>query len=67
MPKLKNHSGAKKRFKATKNGKSNVFISGQAGKRHGMRKRSNTVLRDQRGTTVVKDYGTKILKSLLRA
>ena len=38
MPKMKTKSGAKKRFKFTANGK---IKHGQAGKRHGMIKRSN--------------------------
>ncbi|UAT43270.1 50S ribosomal protein L35 [Anaplasmataceae bacterium AB001_6] len=65
MPKLKSHSGAKKRFKITKNGKGNKFIGTQSGKQHNMRKRSGRALRDQRGTALVGAYGSKILKKLL--
>ena len=43
MPKMKTKSGAKKRFKFTANGK---IKHGQAGKRHGMIKRSNEQIRD---------------------
>ncbi|WP_375460940.1 50S ribosomal protein L35 [uncultured Enterovirga sp.] len=50
MPKLKTKSGAKKRFKISGTGK---VIMGQAGKRHGMIKRSNKFLRNQRGTAVM--------------
>jgi large subunit ribosomal protein L35 len=50
MPKMKTRSGAKKRFKVTATGK---IMAGQAGKRHGMSKRSNRFIRDQRGTTVL--------------
>src|SRR5437764_6852834 len=50
MPKLKTKSGAKKRFKFTANGK---LKHGQAGKRHGMIKRSNEQIRELRGTTVM--------------
>jgi large subunit ribosomal protein L35 len=50
MPKLKTKSGAKKRFKITGTGK---VMMAQAGKRHGMIKRSNKQLRNQRGTTVM--------------
>lgn len=50
MPKLKTKSSVKKRFKLSATGK---VIMGQAGKRHGMRKRSNDMLRNARGTTVM--------------
>ena len=52
MPKMKTKSGAKKRFKITKSGK---VKAGQAGKRHGMIKRTNDQIRKLRGTTVLKD------------
>ena len=50
MPKLKTKSGAKKRFKLTASGK---VKKGQAGKRHGMIKRSNEQIRELRGTSVM--------------
>ena len=50
MPKLKTKSGAKKRFKISGTGK---VIATQAGKRHGMIKRTNKQIRQQRGTTVM--------------
>lgn len=50
MPKLKTKSGAKKRFKITATGK--VMMS-QAGKRHGMIKRTNKQIRQHRGTTTM--------------
>ena len=50
MPKLKTKSSAKKRFRLTAKGK--VKMS-QAGKRHGMIKRTNSQLRKQRGTTLM--------------
>ena len=50
MPKLKTKSGAKKRFKITGTGKVKYQ---QAGKRHGMIKRTNKQIRNQRGTTVM--------------
>jgi large subunit ribosomal protein L35 len=49
MPKMKTKSGAKKRFKFTATGK---LKKGQAGKRHGMIKRSNEQIRNLRGTSV---------------
>lgn len=64
MPKLKTHSGSKKRFKVTASGK---VKAGQAGKRHGMRKRSNDMLREARGTFVLfKTDGDNILRHFLR-
>jgi large subunit ribosomal protein L35 len=50
MPKLKTKSGAKKRFKITGTGK---VVYSQAGKRHGMIKRSNKQIRNLRGTNVL--------------
>jgi len=59
MPKMKTKSGAKKRFKLTKSGK---VKAGQAGKRHGMIKRTNDQIRKLRGTTVLKDCDAKRIK-----
>jgi large subunit ribosomal protein L35 len=59
MPKLKTKSGAKKRFKITANGK---VKSAQAGKRHGMIKRSAKFVRNARGTTVLSDADATIIK-----
>ncbi|MGE3769335.1 MAG: 50S ribosomal protein L35 [Bdellovibrionales bacterium] len=64
MPKLKTHSGAKKRFKVTASGK---VKAGPANKRHGMRKRSNDMLRESRGSFILfKADGEKIIKNFLR-
>ncbi|MBB3773250.1 50S ribosomal protein L35 [Ancylobacter sp. VNQ12] len=52
MPKMKTKSGAKKRFKLSGTGK---VIMAQANKRHGMIKRTNKQIRDQRGTTVMSE------------
>ncbi|MEO0922559.1 MAG: 50S ribosomal protein L35, partial [Pseudomonadota bacterium] len=46
MPKMKTKSSCKKRFKVTANGK---IKTAQAGKRHGMIKRSNKFIRNARG------------------
>ena len=62
MPKLKTKSSAKKRFKISARGK---VISAQAGKRHGMIKRSNSQIRKQRGTTIMSKQDTKIVKSYM--
>ena len=62
MPKMKTKSSAKKRFKATGSGK---VVGGQAGKRHGMIKRSNKFLRNARGTTVLSEPDKKLVKSYM--
>ncbi|MGR3629996.1 MAG: 50S ribosomal protein L35, partial [Sulfitobacter sp.] len=48
MPKMKTKSSAKKRFKVSATGK---VIGSQAGKQHGMIKRTNKFIRNARGTT----------------
>lgn len=50
MPKMKTKSSAKKRFRLTASGKIKM---GQAGKRHGMRKRTNKFLSNARGMTIM--------------
>tara|TARA_A100001015_G_scaffold311515_1_gene414922 strand:+ start:628 stop:834 length:207 start_codon:yes stop_codon:yes gene_type:complete len=62
MPKLKTKSSAKKRFKISARGK---VIMSQAGKRHGMIKRTNSQIRKQRGTTVMSKQDSKIVKSYM--
>jgi len=62
MPKMKTKSGAKKRFKITATGKVKVQ---QAGKRHGMIKRTNKFIRKARGTTVLSDQDARIVKSFM--
>ena len=62
MPKMKTKSSAKKRFKVTASGK---VKAQQAGKRHGMIKRSNDFIRKARGTTVLSDADAKIVKKYL--
>lgn len=59
MPKLKTKSSVKKRFTQTGSGK---LKCGQAGKRHGMTKRSKRQLRNLRGTTLVAACDYSILK-----
>jgi len=57
---LKTHSGAKKRFKITANGK---VKAQHAGKRHGLRKRTQQMKRNARGTKVLfKTDGDNIKK-----
>jgi len=59
MPKMKTKSGAKKRFKFTASGKVKVA---QAGKRHGMIKRTAKFVRKARGTMVLSDQDEGIVK-----
>ena len=62
MPKLKTKSSAKKRFRFTGTGK---VKRSQAGKRHGMIKRTYSQIRKLRGTTIMSDPDTKIVKSYM--
>ncbi|CUA96987.1 MAG: 50S ribosomal protein L35 [Pannonibacter phragmitetus] len=62
MPKLKTKSGAKKRFKLTATGK---VKTGQAGKRHGMIKRTAKFVRNARGTTTLSPQDAKIVKQYM--
>ena len=62
MPKLKTKSSAKKRFKISSRGK---VIMAQAGKRHGMIKRTTSQIRKQRGKTVMSKQDAKIVKSYM--
>lgn len=64
MPKLKTHSGAKKRFRLTASGK----VKAQpTRKRHGMRKRPQDMKREARGTKILfKTDGDNIVRHLLR-
>ena len=62
MPKLKTKSGAKKRFRLTAGGK----VRGQqAGKRHGMIKRTKKFIRNARGTTILKEQDARIVRKFL--
>ncbi len=62
MPKMKTKSGAKKRFSMTASGK---VKAGQAGKRHGMIKRTKKFIRDARGTTILSEQDSRIVKSYM--
>lgn len=59
MPKMKTKSGAKKRFKLSGTGK---VITAQANKRHGMIKRTNKQIRNQRGTTVMAEPDAVVVR-----
>ncbi|NNU79608.1 50S ribosomal protein L35 [Halovulum dunhuangense] len=62
MPKMKTKSSAKKRFKMTASG---LVKAGQAGKRHGMIKRTTKFIRTARGTTTLSEPDAKIVKSYM--
>ena len=62
MPKMKTKASAKKRFKVTATGR---VVAMQAGKRHGMIKRTAKFIRNARGTTTLSDADAKIVKQFL--
>jgi large subunit ribosomal protein L35 len=62
MPKLKTKSGAKKRFKVTATGK---IKCQQAGKRHGMIKRTNKFIRQARGMSVISEADARIVRKFM--
>lgn len=62
MPKLKTKSGAKKRFKLTKNGK---VIRAHANKSHILNKKTTKRKRGLRGTTVADKTNTAAVKKML--
>ena len=62
MPKMKTKSSVKKRFDVTASGK---IKCGQAGKQHGMVRKSKRQLRNQRGTTTLCKADAGIIKQFL--
>ena len=62
MPKMKTKSSCKKRFKVSASGR---VITAQAGKRHGMIKRTNKFIRNARGTTTLSKADEKIVKPMM--
>jgi len=62
MPKLKTKASCKKRFKVSATGK---IITAQAGKSHGMIKRTNKFIRNARGTTTLSKADEKIIKPMM--
>ena len=60
MPKLKTKSSAKKDLDLLLKAKVKMP---QAGKRHGMIKRRQSQIRNQRGTTIMSKQDSKIVKS----
>ena len=62
MPKLKSKSGAKKRFRLTGTGKVRV---GAACMQHMLRRRSQKMKRNARGTMILCDQDARIVKSYM--
>ena len=62
MPKLKTKPSAKKRFRLTATGK---VRAGVAFKRHNLRKRSQKMKRKARGTVLLSDADSRIVKSYM--
>ena len=62
MSKLKTKKGANKRFRLTASGKVKSY---QSGNRHGMIKRTNNQIRNQRGSTILSDQDARIVKKFL--
>ncbi len=62
MPKIKTKSGVKKRFRLTGSGK---VRANQSGKQHGMIKRTNKHIRNQRGTTILSPQDARIIKKFM--
>lgn len=62
MPKLKTHSGAKKRFKITKTGK---VLRAHANKSHILNKKTTKRKRNLRKTTVMNKTNVSSIKRLL--
>jgi len=62
MPKMKSHSGTKKRVKITGSGK---ILRQKAGKRHNLEKKPSTMTRRMTGTVEVSPADAKKVKKLL--
>jgi len=62
MPKMKTKSSCKKRLKMTASGR---IVAGQAGKRHGMIKRTKKFIRNARGTTTLSKADEGIIKPMM--
>jgi large subunit ribosomal protein L35 len=62
MPKLKNKSSARKRFRLTASGKVRANVGY---KRHGLRKRPQKMKRQHRGTMILSPADAKLVKKHL--
>ncbi|HEY8419498.1 MAG TPA: 50S ribosomal protein L35 [Clostridia bacterium] len=63
MPKMKSHSGAKKRFRVTGSGK---LKRGQQGKNHILTKKRRKTIRNLRQTAYVSDTQADTIKKLIQ-
>ena len=62
MPKIKTHSGAKKRFKLSKNGK---VMRAHANKSHILNKKTTKRKRNLRKATIMDKTNSKVMKKIL--
>ncbi len=65
MPKMKTHSGAKKRFRLSKGGKGTKAIARHAGKTHILQKKSPKRKRQMDRAVVVAEQDVPRVKALL--
>jgi large subunit ribosomal protein L35 len=65
MPKMKTHSGAKKRFKLTKGGKGKKALARHAGKTHILQKKSPKRKRQMDRAVVVAEQDVPRVRALL--
>jgi large subunit ribosomal protein L35 len=65
MPKMKTHSGAKKRFKLTKGGKGKKAVARHAGKTHILQKKSPKRKRQMDNDMIVAEADLPRVKALL--
>ena len=65
MPKMKTHSGAKKRFKITKGGKGSKAMARHAGKTHILQKKSPKKKRQMDNALLVAEQDLPRVKALL--
>jgi large subunit ribosomal protein L35 len=65
MPKMKTHSGAKKRFKLTKGGKGSKALARHAGKTHILQKKSPKKKRQMDNALLVPPQDLPRVKALL--
>jgi large subunit ribosomal protein L35 len=65
MPKMKTHSGAKKRFRITKGGKGKKAVARHAGKTHILQKKSPKRKRQMDKPLIVAEADLKRVRALL--
>jgi large subunit ribosomal protein L35 len=65
MPKMKTHSGAKKRFKLTKGGKGKKALARHAGKTHILQKKSSKRKRQMDNALLVPEQDLPRVRKLL--